>query len=152
MISEITHYEYVDLPKSKENKETQIVLIVFILSKSKINYSVKKVKKYDFFESVICKYAIYKQNLESFFDIIFYQQSKMFFGKILSQGQNFKFNPHDAEESQGEVLSITNVVLAPSSKESVSLYVKKENVEFLIATVTKENPHVVINLFVSLLD
>lgn len=51
----------------------------------------------------------------------------MFFGKILTQGQTFKFNPQDAEEAQGEVLSITNVVLAPSSKESVSLFVKKEN-------------------------
>lgn len=83
---------------------------------------------------------------------IFYQQPKMFFGKILNQGQTFKFNPEDAADSQGEVLSITNVVLAPSSKESVSLFVKRENEEFLIATLTKDRPHVVINLFLSLLD
>ena len=76
----------------------------------------------------------------------------MFFGKILNQGQSFKFNPEDAGDSQGEVLSITNVVLAPSSKESVSLFVKRENEEFLIATLTKDKPHVVINLFLSLLD
>jgi hypothetical protein len=76
----------------------------------------------------------------------------MFFGKILNQGQTFKFNPQDAEEAQGEVLSITNVVLAPSSKESVSLFVKKQNEEFLIATLTKERPQATINLFISLLD
>jgi len=51
----------------------------------------------------------------------------MFFGKILASGQTFKFNPADAEDSQGEVLSITNVVLAPTSKDSASLYIKKEN-------------------------
>jgi hypothetical protein len=76
----------------------------------------------------------------------------MFFGKILNSGQSFKFNPTDAEDSQGEVLSITNAVLAPSSKESVSLYVKKDDQEFLIATLTKERPHAVINVFLSLLD
>jgi hypothetical protein len=76
----------------------------------------------------------------------------MFFGKILNQGQTFKFNPEDAADSQGEVLSITNVVLAPSSKESVSLFVKRENEEFLIATLTKDRPQAVINLFISLLD
>lgn len=76
----------------------------------------------------------------------------MFFGKILNQGQSFKFNPQDAEEAQGEVLSITNVVLAPTSKDSVSLFVKKENEEFLIATLTKERPQAVINVFISLLD
>lgn len=76
----------------------------------------------------------------------------MFFGKILSQGQSFKFSTQEAEESQGEVLSITNVVLAPSSKESVSLFAKKDNEEFLVATLTKERPHAVINLFISLLD
>ena len=76
----------------------------------------------------------------------------MFFGKILNSGQSFKFNPTDAEDSQGEVLSITNAVLAPTSKESVSLYVKKEDPEYLIATLTKERPHAVINVFLSLLD
>jgi hypothetical protein len=76
----------------------------------------------------------------------------MFFGKILASGQTFKFNPTDAEDSQGEVLSITNVVLAPSSKDSASLYIKKENEEFLIATLTKEKSQVVVNVFISLLD
>lgn len=50
------------------------------------------------------------------------------------------------------MLSITNVVLAPSSKDSVSLFAKKENEEFLIATLTKERPQATINLFISLLD
>jgi hypothetical protein len=76
----------------------------------------------------------------------------MFFGKILSQGQSFKFSAHDAEESQGEVLSITNVILAPNSKESVSLYAKKDGQEFLIATLTKDHPHAVVNFFLTLVD
>jgi hypothetical protein len=76
----------------------------------------------------------------------------MFFGKVLNQGQTFKFNPHDAEETQGEVLSITNVVLAPASKESVSLFAKKDNEEFLLVTLTKERPHAFLNVFLSLLD
>ncbi len=76
----------------------------------------------------------------------------MFFGKILSQGQTYKFSAEEAEESQGEVLSITNVVLAPTSKEAASLWIKKDNEEFLIANLTKDKPQVSINVFISLLD
>lgn len=77
----------------------------------------------------------------------------MFFGKIISQAQPFRFAPTDNEEElEGTVLSLTNVVLAPSSKESVSLWVQKEDEEFLIATLTKEKPQATINLFLSLLD
>jgi hypothetical protein len=76
----------------------------------------------------------------------------MFFGKVLNQGQNFKFSASEVEETQGEVLSITNVVLAPTSKENASLYVNKDGQEYLIATLTKERPQATINLFISLLD
>jgi hypothetical protein len=76
----------------------------------------------------------------------------MFFGKILSAAEPFTFSAQEAEESQGEVLSITNVVLAPNSKDSVSLFAKKDNQEFLIGTLTKDRPHLSINLFLSLLD
>lgn len=76
----------------------------------------------------------------------------MFFGKVLSQNQAYKFSASEAPETQGEVLSITNVVLAPASKETGSLYIKKGSDEFLVATLTKERPQAVVNLFISLLD
>jgi len=61
----------------------------------------------------------------------------MFFGKILSQGKNFTFNADSVEEAQGEVLSLTNVVLAPTSQAGASLWIKKDAEEFLIANLTK---------------
>ena len=76
----------------------------------------------------------------------------MFFGKILNQGESYQFNAQNADEFQGEVLSITNAVLTPTSKESASLYIKQENKEFLIATLTKESPQISLNIFISLLD
>ena len=76
----------------------------------------------------------------------------MFFGKILKEGQTYSFNPTEAEETQGEVLSITNVVLAPTSPAPTSLYIKKDSEEFLIASLTKDKPHVTLNVFISLLD
>lgn len=76
----------------------------------------------------------------------------MFFGKIISQSQPFKFTPSEDEDVEGTVLSLTNVVLAPSSKDSASLWVQKEEEEFLVATLTKEKPQATINLFISLLD
>jgi hypothetical protein len=83
---------------------------------------------------------------------IIYQQQSMFFGKILSGGQSFKFSPEEAAASQGEVLSITNVVLAPSSKDQAALWANKDGQELLIATLTREHPHAALNLFISLLD
>jgi len=50
------------------------------------------------------------------------------------------------------VLSLTNVVLAPTSKDSASLWIKKDNAEFLIASLTKDRSHTAINVFISLLD
>lgn len=50
------------------------------------------------------------------------------------------------------MLSITNVVLAPASKEQVSLFARKDGQDILIATLTRDHPHAVVNLFVSLLD
>lgn len=76
----------------------------------------------------------------------------MFFGKILSNNQTYKFSADEAEETQGEVLSLTNVVLAPTSKDGASLYLKKDNQEFLIASLTKDRPQSLINVFISLLD
>lgn len=49
-------------------------------------------------------------------------------------------------------MSLTNVVLAPSSKEGGSLWIKKDNEEYLIASLTKERPQATINLFISLVD
>lgn len=51
----------------------------------------------------------------------------MFFGKILAQGQKYSFNAAEAEETQGEVLSLTNVVLAPTANNNpASLWIEKE--------------------------
>lgn len=76
----------------------------------------------------------------------------MFFGKVISQSSPFSFTPSDNEDLEGTVLSLTNLVLAPSSKESGSLWIKKESQEFLIATLTKEQPQATVNLFISILD
>jgi len=76
----------------------------------------------------------------------------MFFGKILKDGQYYNFTANEAEETQGEVLSITNVVLAPNASGPASLYIKKNSDEFLIANLTKANPQVAVNVFISLLD
>ena len=40
----------------------------------------------------------------------------MFFGKIISNSQPFQFNEENVDENAGEVLMLTNVVLAPQSK------------------------------------
>lgn len=40
----------------------------------------------------------------------------MFFGHVISQNKPFAFTPENVGEQAGEVLSLTNVVLAPSSK------------------------------------
>lgn len=44
------------------------------------------------------------------------------------------------------------MILAPTSNQGASLWVKKDNEEFLVANLTKEKPQVTINLFISLLD
>ena len=76
----------------------------------------------------------------------------MFFGKILTQAQTFKFSTDEAEASQGEVLSITNLVLAPTSQAPASLWIKKDGEDFLIASLTKDKPQSSVNVFISLLD
>ena len=40
----------------------------------------------------------------------------MFFGKVVTQNTPYEFNESSVDEDAGEVLSITNVVLAPNSK------------------------------------
>ena len=40
----------------------------------------------------------------------------MFFGQVITQGKPYAFTPETVGEEAGEVLSLTNVVLAPSSK------------------------------------
>jgi hypothetical protein len=78
----------------------------------------------------------------------------MFFGKILSESQSFKFSADEAEASQGEVLNLTNVILAPTSNGSASLWIREQlnGEEYLIASLTKEQPHASIHLFISLLE
>ena len=46
----------------------------------------------------------------------------MFFGKIISHSQPFQFNEENVDENAGEVLMLTNVVLAPQSKVILSLH------------------------------
>lgn len=76
----------------------------------------------------------------------------MFFGKVLTPATPFTFSPSTVEEKSGEVLSLSNVVLAPSSKEGGSLWIQKDGEEFLIAQLTKQQPNANINIFISLLD
>ncbi len=40
----------------------------------------------------------------------------MFFGQVISQNKPYAFTPENVGEEAGEVLSLTNVVLAPASK------------------------------------
>jgi len=40
----------------------------------------------------------------------------MFFGQVITQSTPYSFTPEVVSEEAGEVLSLTNVVLAPSSK------------------------------------
>lgn len=83
----------------------------------------------------------------------------MFFGKIVSKDAPFQFSQDNIEQIYGEVFSLTNITLAPTSKvtsifiqDSAQLYIKKGDNEFLVASLTKEKPHTVINVFVSLID
>ena len=49
-------------------------------------------------------------------------------------------------------MSLTNLTLAPTSKEGASLYIKKGEEEFLVASLTKERPQTLINIFITLTD
>ena len=40
----------------------------------------------------------------------------MFFGKVVTANNAFEFSESNVDENAGEVLSLTNVVLAPNSK------------------------------------
>lgn len=50
------------------------------------------------------------------------------------------------------MLSITNVTLAPGSGNQASLYIKKDEQEFLVASLAKDRPQATVNLFIALLD
>lgn len=76
----------------------------------------------------------------------------MFFGRILTKDSPFVFGPESVNETQGEVLSITNVMLAPTSKDGATLWIKKDSNEYIIASLTKDKSHVQTNVFMSLLD
>ena len=76
----------------------------------------------------------------------------MFFGKILNKNRPFPYTAESVEAVNGEVLSITNLALDPKSEEPASLFIKKQDGEYLIATATKEKPHQMLNLFISLAD
>lgn len=49
----------------------------------------------------------------------------MFFGHIISQNKPYVFNAENVGPDAGEVLSLTNVVLAPGSKVKIILNVGK---------------------------
>lgn len=80
-----------------------------------------------------------------------YSSTIMFFGKVISLQTPFSFTADSAEEGK-EVLSLTNVTLAPSSKEGAQLFVKKGTEKFLVALLTKERPQASINVYVTLAD
>lgn len=75
----------------------------------------------------------------------------MFFGKVITHQAPFAFTPESAEEGR-EVLSLTNVTLAPSSKDGAQLFIKKGTEKFLIALLTKERPQATINVYLTLED
>ena len=80
----------------------------------------------------------------------------MLFGKVLKQGAPFTFNedildnPEIAEA--GAVLAIHNIALAPENLSQTSLWVKKDDQEFLIATLSKEHSHASIDLHLFIQD
>lgn len=76
----------------------------------------------------------------------------MFFGKILNKNSPFLFNEENVDETAGDVLSVTNVTIAPGSGNQASFFIKKGNQEFLVASLTKERPQATVNLFVALVD
>jgi len=49
----------------------------------------------------------------------------MFFGQVLTQSTPYNFTPENVSEEAGEVLSLTNVVLAPSSKVNSYIIFRK---------------------------
>ncbi len=49
----------------------------------------------------------------------------MFFGQVISQSKPYAFSPETVSEEAGEVLSLTNVVLAPSSKVKIYIILRK---------------------------
>lgn len=75
----------------------------------------------------------------------------MFFSKVLTKNQRYAFAPEKGNEYR-QTLSLTNLTLAPASKEGALVYIKKGTQEFLVASLTKERPQVTINIFITLTD
>jgi cell division septation protein DedD len=76
----------------------------------------------------------------------------MFFGKVINKASPFTFSEEHVDETAGDVLSITNVTLAPGSGNQASLYIKKGDQEFLVVSLTKDKPQATVNLFIALID
>ena len=76
----------------------------------------------------------------------------MFFGKVISKSAPFKFSEDNVDETAGDVLSITNLTLAPGSGNQAAFYIKKDTEEFLVGSVTKERPQATVNIFIALVD
>lgn len=55
-------------------------------------------------------------NVERLYNKSTINLKQMFFGQVISQSTPYTFSPDTVSEEAGEVLSITNIVLAPSSK------------------------------------
>ena len=49
----------------------------------------------------------------------------MFFGKVVSEKAPYRFSASEGNQEH-EVLSLTNLTLAPSSKDSTSIYIKRD--------------------------
>ena len=76
----------------------------------------------------------------------------MFFGKILKANENWKFDLQNIEPTQGDVLSLTNVCLVPSTGNNGELWIKQDGQEYLITSVSTTKSSQAINIFISILD
>ena len=72
----------------------------------------------------------------------------MLFGTIIKQGTPFAFNEALEESGQeiGPVLIISNLALGHENRGQTDLYIKKDDKEFLVATLNANNSHVQVDL------
>ena len=78
----------------------------------------------------------------------------MLFGRVVKQSEPFTFDANlaDTQEIPSPVLSIHNVALGPEVKGATSLWVKKDEKEFLVITLSAEHPHASIDLHLFIED
>ena len=86
--------------------------------------------------------------------IIFSSTNQMLFGRIIKQAEPFTFDANlaDTEEILSPILAIHNVALGPENKGTTSLWVKKDNKEFLVISLSAEHPHAHLDLHLFIED